>query len=118
MQPKVGEKEKTFVTSKSLVKHPVGTKDLARIMNEKSLSCSSVSSQVRYLAGRILTIIDAAFPIGDQRKAIKDLIRNEVADTLGHITSLTLGNRELIVTDEEADKIVKESGEKLEDIIN
>ncbi|MFA5395075.1 MAG: hypothetical protein WC346_03560 [Methanogenium sp.] len=106
---KVGEK------SQSIVKKTISTGEFAEKMDEKSLSGKAVSSQIRFLAGRILTIIDASFPECTQKKSIKDLIRNEVADTLSHITTLVLGDYELVVSDEEAEHITETS---LEEAIN
>ncbi len=103
---------KSEVKSQSIVKKTITTGEFGDKMLEKSLSGSSVSSQIRFLAGRILTIIDASIHEEKQNKAIKDLIRNEVADTLSHITTLVLGDYELIVSDEEANEAIETSLEE------
>jgi len=95
MSSKVEEKSQ-------VVKKFITTGEFSKKMAEKSLSGHSVSSQIRFLAGRILTIIDASIKEEKQNKAIKDLIRNEVANTLSYITTLVLGDFELVVSDKEA----------------
>lgn len=81
--------------------------ELADLMIKPSLSGNCVSSQIRFLAGKILTIVDASVQDEKQNKAVKDLIRNEVASTLGLITTLVSNGRELMVSNEEAEKAIE-----------
>lgn len=49
---------------------------------------SVISAQIKNLTGRILTIIDASISDREQRKAIKDLIRNEMIDEFEFYSNL------------------------------
>lgn len=97
------------------VKKNISLEEFSKKIKENTLSAEAMSSQIRFLAGRILTIIDASVHEEKQNKAMKDLIRNEVASTLSHITTLATEGCELVVSDKEAEKIVESS---LEEAIN
>ncbi len=103
------------INQKSTVKKNISLEEFAKKMKEHTLSADAMSSQIRFLAGRILTIVDASVHEEKQNKAMKDLIRNEVASTLNHITTLATEGCELVVSDNEAEKIVESS---LEEAIN
>lgn len=46
----------------------------------RKLTHAAVAPQFKQLEGEVLTVIDAAIPLFDQKKAIKDLIRARFAD--------------------------------------
>ena len=83
----------------------------------KKLGPSAINSQVGFLQGRILTILDASIADARRNKAIKDLVRSEFFDTMANITKLCLGDdwmkalnidESMIeeVSEEEVDKLV------------
>lgn len=55
---------------------------------EISLSFPDIQSQISFLEGKILTVIDAVITDERQLKATKDLIRNAVNDQLTWISQL------------------------------
>jgi len=50
-------------------------------------------SQVRFLQGDILTIVDAAFADKEQRKAVKDLVRAKFNDRFKWVHEIMTGGR-------------------------
>lgn len=57
---------------------------------ERVLSTDSVITQINFLKGKVLTIIDASFPEGNQRKAVKDLINQAFYSQISHVESFTV----------------------------
>ena len=55
---------------------------------EKELGYTAIHAQIRFLMGKVLTIIDACIEDKQRNKAIKDLIRNTFADKLDWIYQL------------------------------
>ena len=55
---------------------------------EKELNYSAIASQMGFLKGKILTIIDASVEDRQRNKALKDLIRNEFSIKLDWIYQL------------------------------
>ena len=53
---------------------------------------SEINSQVGFLQGRVLTILDVSIANARQNKAIKDLVKSEFFDIVEHITTLCLGD--------------------------
>jgi hypothetical protein len=47
----------------------------------------SINHSVRHLAGKILTIVDAAVSDREQRKATKDLVRDAITQSLSQVSS-------------------------------
>jgi hypothetical protein len=60
-----------------------------------------VSKQINRLQGKILTIVDASYSDLVQRKAVKDLVKNEFIHELCRVEELVSGGRVLEVTEEE-----------------
>ena len=52
--------------------------------DEKLINYYRLEDDIKSLAGRILTIIDAGISDKQQNKALKDLIKKEVRDSLIH----------------------------------
>lgn len=50
-----------------------------------------IESQVKNLQGKVLTVIDAVFSEGEQRKAVKDLINSKFSEQLDWISELSRG---------------------------
>jgi hypothetical protein len=57
---------------------------------EKPIDISVISTQLRFLEGKILTIIDASYSDPIQRKAVKDLITDAIWKQYEHIEGFTL----------------------------
>lgn len=54
----------------------------------KELSYNAILSQVKFLQGKVLTVIDAVSAEKEQKKAIKDLIKNAFSQQLNWIYEL------------------------------
>lgn len=59
-----------------------------------------IETQVKFLQGKVLTVIDASFPSNEQRKAVKDLINKSFSEQLNYLFQLT--HPEAIVLSETA----------------
>jgi hypothetical protein len=55
---------------------------------EKELSYTSISAQVKFLQGKILTIVDASYSNERQLKAVKDLVNKMFSEQLTWIGQL------------------------------
>jgi hypothetical protein len=109
----------------SKVKSPkVLQKFFSEATKENPLDYSSIHTQVNFLRGKVLTIIDAILPSeentkGNQKKAVKDLINNEFNEQLAWIHDLThpnstmLTDRQMVGVDIEA--TLNNCGEKQKD---
>ena len=53
-----------------------------------SLGYSSIETQIKFLQGKVLTVIDASFPQGNQLKAVKDLVNEKFREQLNWISEL------------------------------
>lgn len=58
------------------------------VSNPRMLPYSAISSQVKHLQGKVLTVIDASMSNTDQRKAVKDLVNNAFSSQLSWIYEL------------------------------
>jgi len=56
----------------------------------RKLTLSAVAPQFKQLEGEVLTVIDAAIPLFEQKKAIKDLIRARFADRQRYMEGICL----------------------------
>ena len=54
----------------------------------RKLTHAAVAPQFKQLEGEVLTVIDAAIPLFDQKKAIKDLIRARFAERQNHLQGI------------------------------
>lgn len=74
--------------------------DPLRQIKEVNLPYDEIESQIKFLQGKVLTIIDASL-LGEQKKAVKDLINQQFSEQLNWIYELThtrvqvLGERQL-----------------------
>ena len=78
--------------------------DPKKALKEVELGYGSIEAQVKFLQGRILTIIDASYQNNEQKRAVKDLINKEFSANLNWLYDLThntqsLGDRELVQVD-------------------
>ena len=55
---------------------------------ETKLGYNSISTQMNFLKGKVLTVIDASIQDRDQRKAVKDLIHDKFKGQLDWIYQL------------------------------
>lgn len=80
-----------------------------------SISYSVASGEIRHLAGKIFTLLDAVI-IGDtQNKAIKDTVRGFIAESYSNLSEVAFGPFEQPeMTDEEVAKL---EGVSLEEAI-
>lgn len=60
---------------------------------DKLADHSFVMDELRKIVGGVLTIIDASVPEGKQNKAIKDLVRKLVSESMGHTTKMMVDQR-------------------------
>lgn len=60
-----------------------------------------VDSRLRFLEGKVLTIVDAAFSDREQRKAVKDLTRQQFREQQKWIYEIVTGHRMLCASGEE-----------------
>lgn len=72
------------------------------------LSCDVIHTQVQFLQGKVLTVIDAAFTEKEQKKAVKDLINKAFSDQLTWIRQLCYSDIQMM-TSEQAENILKDS---------
>lgn len=67
---------------------------MEKIGVEKHNDClryDHIEGQVKNLQGKVLTVIDAVFSEGEQRKAVKDLINSKFSEQLDWISELSRG---------------------------
>ena len=55
---------------------------------EVKLSYFSVESQIKFLQGKILTIVEASYSDKEQRKAVKDLVNSAISNQLAWVLQL------------------------------
>lgn len=60
-------------------------KTINQAYSEPKVSANQINDTVNFLVGRICTIVDASYADKEQAKAIKQLIKNELYDSLGNI---------------------------------
>jgi len=53
--------------------------------NQNTLDYGSITRQVKFLQGKILTIVDATFGDKEQKKAVKDLVNHAFSEQLSWI---------------------------------
>ena len=87
-------------------------KELATKLEEATLSLSGICSQINFLQGKILTIIDASISDKVQNKAIKDLIKTQFYEQMNWITKISTGHYGLVGVkdDSEIEMIEKGAG--------
>lgn len=73
----------------------------------ESLSCDVVETQVKFLQGKVLTILDAAFQPGEQKKAVKDLVNKSFSDQLSYITQLCYPET-IMMTRDQAESLIED----------
>lgn len=66
-------------------------KSIGKPEEEKFFTLNSVTAQIRFLQGRVLTIIDASIADKQQNKALKDVINDCFYEKLGHLTKMVYG---------------------------
>ena len=54
-----------------------------------------ITDQVRFLLGRVLTIVDASVVDPKQNKAMKDLIKGEFIEKLSHVSGIVAGGKDI-----------------------
>ena len=85
-------------------KDKVGSNKAPKI-KEVELSYSAISAQIKFIQGKMLTVVDASYGDAVQRKAIKDIINSYFSDSLDWIYDLThkgvqtLGETEMVQVD-------------------
>lgn len=58
----------------------------------EKLPYDAIESQVKFLQGKVLTVIDASYQEGGQKKAVKDLINKAFSEQLTWILQLCVPN--------------------------
>ena len=83
----------------------------------KSLKVDAIQAQVKFLQGKVLTILDASFTDKEQKKAVKDLVNKAFSDQLTWIMQLCYPDTQMMSSDqaeniiEDYDKVVAEAEE-------
>lgn len=81
----------------------------------KSLKVDAIQAQVKFLQGKVLTVIDASYSDKEQKKAVKDLVNKAFSDQLSYIMQLCYPDIRMMTSDEaesiieDHDKIVAEA---------
>lgn len=57
------------------------------------LHYDTAEGNVRFLLGKVLTIVDATIPLDEQKKAAKDLVRDAFRDTIHVLQTNCFGNQ-------------------------
>jgi len=78
---------------------------------EKFFGYGVIETQVKFLQGKVLTVIDASYPVGEQKKAIKDLVNKMFSEQLTWISQLCFPT-----TNMQSKSQVAESGEDVDEI--
>jgi predicted kinase len=65
-------------------------------IKEEKLCYNEVQTQIKFLQGKILTVIDASYNDKEQRKAVKDLINNFFSYQLNWIYDISHPNIETL----------------------
>lgn len=71
---------------------------LADKIDKATMPLSGIMSQLGFLKGKVLTIIDASISDERQNKALKDLIKNAFYEQQSWITKVTTGEYGLVGT--------------------
>ena len=72
---------------------------------EKELSYSSVQNQIKFLQGKVLTIVDASYSNDRQLQAVKDLVNRVFSEQLTWMAQICFPNLSMRTREQ-----VKESG--------
>jgi len=62
--------------------------------------CDGIHSQIKFLEGKMLTIIEASFSDKEQRKAVKDLVKSAFSDQLTFIRQISYPEIRMMTSDE------------------
>lgn len=68
--------------------------------NAKKIEFSQVNSELRFMKGKILTVIDAVIKDEQQNKATKDLIHDYVGVEINKFWRYTTGENVFLATDQ------------------
>lgn len=66
----------------------------------EKMTYSGIQSQVQFLQGKILTIIDASIAEGTQKNAVKSLINKAVSDQLTWIRQICYKDVQMMTSDQ------------------
>lgn len=75
---------------------------------QKPLNYSAIVSQLNFLEGKILTVIDASYTNERQTKAVKDLVKSQFREQISWIGTLCFPETRMVSEDE-----IRASGEEL-----
>lgn len=67
---------------------------------EVKLNYFQVESQVKFLQGKVLTVIDASYSDKEQRKAVKDLVKSAFSIQLAWILQLCAPETKIVSRDQ------------------
>lgn len=85
--------------------------------DEATLPLNSINTQIGFLMGKVLTIIDASISEKQQNKAMKDLIKNEFYSKLDWIRQISTKDFSPISCNINEDKIEEVSDKEVEEIV-
>lgn len=65
-----------------------------------ALKVDVIQDQLKFLQGRVLTIVEATLPDGKQKKATKDLVNKEFSDQLSYVWQLCFPDTHFLTSDQ------------------
>lgn len=75
---------------------------------EVKLGLDTIQSQVKFLQGKVLTVIEASIMDKDQLRAVKNIINNDFSNQLMYILQLCYPKTQMLTTDQ-AESIIDPS---------
>lgn len=91
-------------------KDSLSINELGKEFEKKFFTGTWVCHELRFLLGRILTIVDASVIDQRQNKAMKDLMKGEFVKELNHVSETLSNGREIIATEEEVAGAMQHGG--------
>ncbi|MFA5696337.1 MAG: hypothetical protein WC917_02725 [Bacilli bacterium] len=71
-----------------------------KLGKENKLNYFQVESQIKFLQGKVLTVIDASYSDKEQRKAVKDLVKSAFSIQLAWILQLCAPETKIVSRDQ------------------
>jgi len=78
--------------------------------SEKFFAYGIIQAQVKFLQGKVLTVVDASL-VGEQKKAVKDLINKMFSEQLSYICQLCYENNKIYTREQ-----IEESGVDIDEL--
>lgn len=82
-------------------KKTLTVEELSEKFKAKEFTGTWVCDQLRFLLGRVLTVIDASIADPRQNKAIKDVLKGEFINKLAHVSDVLSEGKDIQPSEEE-----------------